>query len=386
MRPIGVRRCRLVALAVGAVMLISCSGDGNSTMQGPPTVASVTIAAPSASIAVGETERLSATAKDAQGNVVNGTGLTWSSSNTSIATVNDSGVATGVAPGAVSITATAGTVPGSLSLTITSAPVSSVVISPDQVGTLTVGDTVRLAATEQDAGGGALDGAVTWSSLDTMVARVDSGGLVTAWGAGSTFIHAASGSVSDSVQVTDTAATPALLTLAAIIGKDSLPAGDTPQGGQGAPIDSIGCLGMSDTVAYHIHIHLTLIVNGEQLAVPLGIGTVDRTVSKEFGEGLFVTAASCFYWIHTHDESGVLHVEAPIQRGLTLGNAFDVWGQPLTRTNVAGFKGPVTVFVDGKLYTGDPRDIAFVTHKEITLEIGGPLVPPPVYAWPSGLP
>ena len=56
-------------------------------------------------------------------------------------------------------------------------------------------------------------------------------------------------------------------------------------------------------------------------------------------------AGGCLYWIHTHDASGIIHIEAPDinppQGGpYTLGMLFDIWGQPLDRNNVAGLIGP----------------------------------------------
>src|SRR6185437_2852232 len=95
----------------------------------------------------------------------------------------------------------------------------------------------------------------------------------------------------------------------------------------------------------------------------------------------------CLYWIHAHDGSGIIHVEAP-ELGppgggpYTLGMFFDVWGQALTGSGVAGFKGPVTDYVNGAKYNGDLRVTPLRSHQEITLEVGTPLVPPPLYSWP----
>jgi len=254
---------------------------------------------------------------------------------------------------------------------------ATITLAPSAPPALTVGDTLRLTATVKDASGGVLDHPVTWASSDTASARITSNGLVTAWGAGSATITATSDTASASTTLTVSAATPVLLAPAAVIGKDSLPPGDTPNGGQGQAVGDINCETMAQ-LAYHIHAHLSLIVNGEQLAIPLGIGTVNPQVQDDF-----VTAASCFYWLHTHDASGIVHIEPSVNEPLTLGQFFDIWGQPLTSTSVAGFSGPVTVFVDGAPYTGDPRAISFTERMQITLEVGTPLVPPPVYQFPD---
>jgi hypothetical protein len=99
----------------------------------------------------------------------------------------------------------------------------------------------------------------------------------------------------------------------------------------------------------------------------------------------FVVGGRCFYWLHTHDATGIIHIESPVQKTFTLGDFFAIWGEPLSRTDVAGKRGPVTVYVDGRLSGGDPAAIPLTEHREITLEIGAPLVKPPRYTFPAGL-
>jgi hypothetical protein len=57
----------------------------------------------------------------------------------------------------------------------------------------------------------------------------------------------------------------------------------------------------------------------------------------------------------------------------------------LTSSEVAGLKGTVRAFVDGKPYSGSPRGIVLGAHTQITLEVGAPFVPPPIYTFPAGL-
>lgn len=153
--------------------------------------------------------------------------------------------------------------------------------------------------------------------------------------------------------------------------KTKLP--DTIHGGIGAPIDGITC-GAMEYATLHVHSHLALFVNGKQLAVPQYIGMAPNA------------SGGCLYWIHTHDASGIIHVEAPQLNApgggpYTLGDFFDIWGMPLTRSNVAGFKGPVTAYVNGTLYAGPLRAIPLHAHQQIVLEVGKP-VPPPNYIFP----
>ena len=86
-------------------------------VAGPP--ASVTIAPDSTGVLVGATTTFTATAKDAANNSV-ATTFTWASSDPTIATVDANGVATGVAEGAVTITATsANNIAGTAKLSVT---------------------------------------------------------------------------------------------------------------------------------------------------------------------------------------------------------------------------------------------------------------------------
>ena len=175
-------------------------------------------------------------------------------------------------------------------------------------------------------------------------------------------------------------AAPIALVQGTQVGSTTFDPGDTPRGGTGQPVDGIE--GSSrEMLLVHIHAHLALFFNGQQIAIPCGIGIVKpfRIVNG------FVGVGSGFYWLHTHDATGIIHIESPDTRSYSLGNFFDIWGQPLSVGGVAGLNGSVCAFVDGKVYSGDPRAIRFGPHTQITLEVGGPLVPPPVYVFPNGL-
>lgn len=172
-------------------------------------------------------------------------------------------------------------------------------------------------------------------------------------------------------------ADPIRLVSGTTVGKPTFPLGDTPQGGQGQPVGGLSCI---ETIAYHVHAHVSLFVEGVQIAIPAAIGIVDPVVRDGYAGG-----GSCFYWLHTHDATGIVHVEPPTQEALTLGQLFAVWGQPLESDNVAGFRGPVTVYVDGVRFRGDPRTVPFASHREITLQVGTPLAPLPSYIYPDGL-
>jgi hypothetical protein len=182
------------------------------------------------------------------------------------------------------------------------------------------------------------------------------------------------------------AAEPTQLEPGMVVGTTTLANGSTPQGGQGQVIDDISC-DNDEQVQYHVHAHLSLFVNGEQIAIPLAIG-IQHPVFADAGK-TFALGGTCLYWLHTHDQTGIIHIEAPAQGTFTLGQFFDIWGEPLSTSNVAGFEGPVTAVVDGTAYTGDLRAIAITppdpaSHQQITLMVGTPPDTIPTYLFPEG--
>jgi uncharacterized protein YjdB len=174
------------------------------------TVASVGVTPASVSLPVGTSTTLSAVAKDSSGAIVSGAPITWTSSNTSVASVSASGVVSALAVGAAVITAASNNgMSGTSSVTVTStAPtVASVTVSPTS-STIDVGKTVQLTATDKDAGGNIIAGQpVTWSSSNTSAATVSSSGLVSAAAAGTATITAKSGGKQGAASITVTAAT-----------------------------------------------------------------------------------------------------------------------------------------------------------------------------------
>src|SRR5205807_2175433 len=156
-------------------------------------VASVTVTPATASLTVGQTVQLTATPRDANGNPLTGRVITWQSSNSAIASVNGSGLVTGVGPGGpVTMTATSEGQSGTASVTVTAAPAAAVTVRPSS-GTVAMGQTVQLSATLRDANGNILTGrSVTWASNNTSVATVTGTGLVTGKVAGSATITATS--------------------------------------------------------------------------------------------------------------------------------------------------------------------------------------------------
>jgi hypothetical protein len=154
-------------------------------------------------------------------------------------------------------------------------------------------------------------------------------------------------------------------------GPNLAPAG-SPSPGQA--VDGIKCQS-GEQVAFHIHSRLTVFVDGQPNRIPYGVGIADPQLQPGLGIP-FVAGGACFSWLHTHAADGIIHIESPVQRIYTLGNFFDIWGQPLSRTQVGPAKGNVTALYNGQVWTGDPRDIPLNAHSQIQLEVGKPLVGP----------
>ncbi len=112
--------------------------------------------------------------------------------------------------------------------------------------------------------------------------------------------------------------------------------------------------------ALHIHQHLDIIINGKPVTVPSGIGInpIARFISP----------------LHTHDVSGVMHVESDVKRDFTLGQFFDVWGVRFSKSCIGAYcaKGADTlrVFANGKPVSGDPRNLVLRDHQEIAVVYG----------------
>ena len=147
-------------------------------------------------------------------------------------------------------------------------------------------------------------------------------------------------------------------------------------------INGISCDALESTVQ-HIHVHLAIFVNGEEEQVPLGIGIGQPWQVTDSAEGPFVNDGACFYWLHTHTEDGIVHIESPVRRRFTLGDFFAIWQVPLSATQLGPAQGPVIAYVNGSRDDTAPPDIALRQHQRIQLNIGGD-VPPYVFDFPPG--
>lgn len=129
----------------------------------------------------------------------------------------------------------------------------------------------------------------------------------------------------------------------------------------------------------HIHQHLDLFVDGRHVTVPALVG-IDQVAG-------FLTI------LHTHDPSGIIHVESPNFAAFSLGQFFAVWGLPLSQRCIgslcAGAGKELRAWVDGAPVNADPTRIVLAPHQEIVLAYGTPAqMPtkvPASYPFPQGL-
>lgn len=125
----------------------------------------------------------------------------------------------------------------------------------------------------------------------------------------------------------------------------------------------------------HIHPHIRIVINGDEQAVPTDVGI----------------SATCQRALHTHDGTGVIHVESPRQDDFTLADFFSVWGKSLSSTKVLDTslddQHQLKFFVNGKAVTTGPQTI--MRDREslaIVIAPSGSIVTPPTnYQFPSSL-
>src|SRR5262245_2194633 len=149
-----------------------------------------------------------------------------------------------------------------------------------------------------------------------------------------------------------------------------------PANGPHPTVNGITCDALESTLL-HIHVHLAIFVNGQAQQVPYGVGVGQPWQLADTAAGPFVQDGSCFYWLHTHTEDGVINIESPTRRTFTLRDFFAVWQQPLSATQVGQAKGTVITYLNGARSTMSPPDIPLTAHALIQLDLGQDVPPLP---------
>ncbi len=146
----------------------------------------------------------------------------------------------------------------------------------------------------------------------------------------------------------------------------------------GLPVDGMSCRARSRGVSAA---HIELFAHNRVVIVPAGIGLMPPLRIR----GAFVRGWRCAYPLRTMDPTGLVLLD----RGgpYTLGDLFDLWGQPLSSTVMASFRVSahenVSVFINGRLWMGSPRKAPLARHAQVTIEVGAPVRPHSKYMFPS---
>ncbi len=134
------------------------------------------------------------------------------------------------------------------------------------------------------------------------------------------------------------------------------------------PVGNIQC-DAAEQLAFHNHAHLSIYIDGKNIPLPAQIGIT----------------STCFYWLHTHDTTGIIHMESPKAIPLTLGTFLQLWRDQFAQLqypNQLSSTTGWTVYIDGKPYQGDFNTIELKAHQLITLAYNSPNAhPDTVYNW-----
>jgi hypothetical protein len=137
-----------------------------------------------------------------------------------------------------------------------------------------------------------------------------------------------------------------------------------------APLD-LTTLGGHQGLSMHFHSHLDIFADGKRVKIPKWVGINP-------GAGYLTE-------LHTHNATGVIHIEAQETRDFTLGQYMAEWGVFLNSRCVGGYCDGLKWYVNGKQQTGNPQELVFKPHQEIALVVGTPPEKiPSSYKFPPG--
>ncbi len=222
---------RATAVAIGSATIAAALGAqaGSTNLNVVPSLVSIQVSPQNPTIAAGTTQPFTATGTFSDGSTQDLTAsASWNSSLLSVATIAASGLANGIAAGQSTITATDGSVSASTLLTVNPATLNAIIVSPANP-TIAAGTTQAFTATGLFSDGSTqnLTTSVTWGSLTSSVASINSSGMATGLVPGQSTITALLGSVSNSTILTVTAAV--LTGIAVNPGNPSVLVGNTQQ-------------------------------------------------------------------------------------------------------------------------------------------------------------
>lgn len=278
----------LFSLAI-IVTIAACSGTAQPNpidTSGTSRVATITISPSSLSLLVGRSTQLNVVLRDSAGNGLSGPQVSWSSSDTLVAQVSSTGLASAHKAGSAIIRAVSEGKSGSVPITVLPVPVAALSITPPSPS-VQVGSTIQLTATALDSSGKVLSGrVVSWSSLNTNVATITaSGGVATGVSAGTATIKAISEGVAAQVSLSVTTASPQpVSTVTVSLASSNLAVGQSTQA-SAVLKDANGDVLTGRTIAWSSSNQTVATVSGAGLVNALGAGTAQITATSETSTG-----------------------------------------------------------------------------------------------------
>lgn len=221
----------LAVLGAAAIALTGCgsSSSGGGFTQPSKSLTSISISPANPTVPLGDKQQFTATGFYSDGSKQDLTQtVSWSSSQSGIAAIAASGLASSKQIGKTSINANSGSISGSTTLAVSQAALVSLSVSPKNP-TVPKGETQQLTATGTFSDGSTQDvtGSVAWSSSAAGVASISNGGLATAQAAGTATLVATSGSITGQDTLTVSAAALMSITLSPL--NPTVPKGETQQ-------------------------------------------------------------------------------------------------------------------------------------------------------------
>ena len=271
----------LTAKAAGTTGISATLGTVSGTTQvtvSAPTVVSIAVTPVGLTLGIGINQQYVATATYSDGSSADlSSGVTWASSDPTMATINSSGLATTVAAGQVTITATLGSLSDQSTLTIVAAHLTSISVAPSVVS-ISAGTTQQFTATGSfDDGSTQLLQSVTWNSSSNS-ATITSSGLATGVTAGTATITATSGSISGTASLTVTGAT---LVSIAVTGNPTMAPDTTNQFTATGTFSDSSTQDISAVVVWTSSSPSNATINAQGVATGLAAGTT--TITATYG-------------------------------------------------------------------------------------------------------
>ncbi|HEX4783190.1 MAG TPA: Ig-like domain-containing protein [Candidatus Sulfotelmatobacter sp.] len=258
-----------------------------------PTMVSIAVTPVGLTLGIGINQQFVATATYSDGSSADlVSGVTWTSSSTTVATVNSSGLAATLAAGSTTIAATVGSFTDTSTLTVVAAHLTSIFVTP-AIPSIALGTTQLFTAVGNfDDGSTQWLQSVTWSSSSSSVATVDSTGLATSVGMGSTTITASSGSVSGTASLTVTGAS--LISIAITPVNSTMAVGTTKQFTATGTFSDSSTQDVSGSAVWTSSNPAAATINGQGLLTSVATGS--STIKAIFGgvrgsTGLTVSSA-----------------------------------------------------------------------------------------------